>query len=161
MIQLKFREQCVAKLWIMCLTRDSIICLQINRNWRHSLTISCELALPALPGSATRYLLFTLVTEKALAGKQTTTRLITPELNRQCLLMGSRAAAAQLFLFISHGYFWLRLRETRGDEMWLWELPVSNAGAWVIVALFTLLCPMAPHESEGTASEEMVVFICR
>lgn len=37
---------------------------------------------------------------------------------------------------------------------------MSNAGALVIVTLFTVPYPMAPHESEETASGELVALIC-
>lgn len=48
----------------------------------------------------------------------------------------------------------------RGDEMWLRVERVSNAGALVIVTLFTVPYPMALHESEETASGELVALIC-
>lgn len=98
---------------------------------------------------------------KGLSGAQSTTtsQLLVVALKCQSL-MRNWAAITWIFIYLMAGFgrCWAVEDGKRGDEMWLWEMPVSNVGAWVIVTLFTVLYPMALRESEATASEEWVLF---
>lgn len=77
--------------------------------------------------------------------------------------------AAITWIFFSFLFFWSVIAGfgrcwaaedgKQGDEMRIWEMPVSNVGAWVIVTVFTVLYPMALRESEATASEEWVLIL--